>query len=183
MRIRPTLPLILCCLAVNPAPAQSAVTPDADGSTAGDFPLPEFEQLTTHGAYDGSPALKTGLSLVAFVSERAGNRDIWYYDLDSGELERLTEHTAADYQPTWDPTSDTVFFVSTRDDPDGELYSVDPSIDYVRRLTEHRGRDEFPAVSPDGKWVVFSRTEEEGFRPDAAPTGPDWEFPLERGIL
>ncbi|MBD3399866.1 MAG: CHAT domain-containing protein [Candidatus Coatesbacteria bacterium] len=183
MRIRPTLPLILCCLAVNPAPAQSAVTPGADGSTAGDFPLPEFEQLTTHGAYDGSPALKTGLSLVAFVSERAGNRDIWYYDLDSGELERLTEHTAADYQPTWDPTSDTVFFVSTRDDPDGELYSVDPSIDYVRRLTEHRGRDEFPAVSPDGKWVVFSRTEEEGFRPDGAPTGPNWEFPVEPANL
>lgn len=139
------------------------------------FPLPEFEQLTTHGDYDGSPALKTGLSLVAFVSERSGNRDIWFYDLSTGALKQLTEHSAADYQPSYDPTSDTVFFVSNRDDPEGEIYSLNPGVDYVRRLTEHRGADEFPNVSPDGRWIVFARVEERDYRAGIGVLGPEWE--------
>ncbi len=176
---RPLLLLLLLLTSVTVADEVSEDTTDVVAVVEEPIglELPAFEQLTTHSAHDSSPSLRPGLGLLAFVSDRSGNEDIWINNLATGATTQLTTHTAADYQPAWDISGETVFFVSTRDDPDGEIYSINRITSYPRRLTEHRGRDESPAVSPDGKLVVFARTEVRGGAVPPACLGEDWNLP------
>ncbi|MCD4733966.1 CHAT domain-containing protein, partial [bacterium] len=171
----PALLLLLASVSVAEEAAADSATEVVEKPVG--LELSAFEQLTTHSAHDSSPSLRPGLSLLAFVSDRSGNEDIWVNNLRTGTTEQLTTHTAADYQPAWDTSGETVFFVSTRDDPDGEIYSINTITNFPRRLTEYRGRDESPAVSPDGRLVVFARTEERSGATAPACLGEDWNLP------
>jgi TolB protein len=51
--------------------------------------------------------------------------------------------------------SSTIAFTSTRDDPTGEIYLMNPDGTDVRRLTNNTVGDGFVALSPDGKKIVF----------------------------
>jgi TolB protein len=67
-----------------------------------------FVQLTTHGAEDRNPAWSPDGRLIAFVSERDGNREIYLMSAIAGEadtanLQRITNHSASDDDPSWSP--------------------------------------------------------------------------------
>ncbi len=49
----------------------------------------------------------------------------------------------------------TIAFTSTRDNPTGEIYLINPDGTNPRRLTNNAYRDAFPVLSPDGKKIVF----------------------------
>lgn len=84
------------------------------------------------------------------------NDDIWLYDFDNGQSVNLTNHPAADMDPTWSPDGRQIAFISTRG-IQTNLYVLDVASNTIRQLTgQTLGLRESPAWSPDGQWIAFS---------------------------
>jgi TolB protein len=103
-------------------------------------------------------------SRIAFFSTRDGNEEIYVVDLESGRLDRLTTHPAADRNPAWSPDGRLLAFDSERTGRSTLwLTSVDGTVDggaLPRRVTAAEGQHEkIPAWSPDGRWLAFSARE------------------------
>ena len=77
-------------------------------------------------------------------------------NLVAGPIRRLTNHWAYDLIPSWSPDGRHIAFVSTRDDPSGEIYVMGSDGSNPRRLTNNSAVDEFPSWSPDGRHIAFS---------------------------
>jgi CHAT domain-containing protein/tetratricopeptide (TPR) repeat protein len=141
------------------------------------FPLPEPVQITTRFSFESSPAVNREGKLLAFVSDTSGNSDIWLLDLEDQELRQLTTHTADDYNPAWSADGASIYFTSTRDDPEGEIYYYSIELGFARRLTNHRGRDETPEPTNDGKFIYFTRSEPGDYSPPPTSVAADWNPP------
>jgi hypothetical protein len=70
--------------------------------------------LTNHPS-DTKPEISPDGSMVVFMSERAGNWEIYRVDLDGKNLKALTTDSASDGLPTWSPEGSKIAFVSNRD--------------------------------------------------------------------
>jgi len=71
-------------------------------------------QLTDHPS-DTNPEISPDGSTVVFMSERAGNWEVYRVDIDGGNLMALTSDQASDGLPTWSPDGEKIAFVSNRD--------------------------------------------------------------------
>lgn len=104
--------------------------------------------LTRHSAYDRAPVWSPDGEMIAFVSERDLNSEIYVVKtlcLLRGEHcdfqpRNLTEHPASDYNPVWSPDGTEIAFVSTRDGA-SDIYLLETTCLHravacpVRRLT------------------------------------------------
>ena len=93
-------------------------------------------------------ALLVGLGLIA--CDRTSERR----DLETGEIRRLTQHSAADVSPSWSPDGQHIAFVSDRD-VNHEIYVMDSDGSNLRRLTQHSARALRLSWSPDGQHIAF----------------------------
>jgi Tol biopolymer transport system component len=89
---------------------------------------------------------------IVFQFAQAGNTDIYGVALDGGELRRLTDHTAADQEPT--SAAGMVVFVSHRNGRP-ELFSVPAGGGSAVRLTSVAGGATRPALSADGSRLAY----------------------------
>ena len=105
---------------------------------------------------NGQPAWSPDGRRIAFLSTRAGNRELFVMRDDGTEVEQLTTHDANDEAPAWSPDGRHVAFHSERDG-NFELYQVDVRSRAATRLTTHAGEDKFPDWSPDGSAIAFQR--------------------------
>ena len=111
--------------------------------------------LTNHPSSDD--AARPGPSgKIAFISDRAGNRDVYVMDADGGSVTQLTTDPAADYAPDWSPDGKRIAFTSNRDG-NREIYVMDDDGSDETRITttpaEHEGK---PVWSPDGQQIAFN---------------------------
>jgi TolB protein len=67
----------------------------ADGSGA--------TRLTNNPAFDFSPTWSPNGTKIAFVSERAGNDEIYVMSANGTGVTRLTNNPAIDQEPAWGP--------------------------------------------------------------------------------
>jgi TolB protein len=77
--------------------------------------------------------------------------EIYLLDVESGELERLTESKADDRSPAWSPDGRFIAFSSDRSNPEqheNEIYVMSASGDDARRITENDVWDLEPAFRP-----------------------------------
>ena len=93
-------------------------------------------------------------TLLAFVSHRDGNAEIYRMRPDGGDLRRLTENPATDDMPVWSPDGSRIAFTSDREGS-SDIYVIDAERTYIERLTRHPAADFSPAWSPDGRWIAF----------------------------
>jgi TolB protein len=87
--------------------------------------------LTDHPT-DTNPEISPDGKTVVFMSERAGNWEIYRIDIDGNNLVALTSDKASDGLPTWSPDGEKIAFVSNSD---GEwaIWDMDPNGDNQRR--------------------------------------------------
>ncbi len=75
-------------------------------------------------------------------------------DVDGGDVQRLTNHSALDRYPVWSPDGNRIAFNSHRDG-NFEIYVVDADGSDIERLTNHGAADMRPVWSPDGTMIAF----------------------------
>jgi TolB protein len=92
--------------------------------------------------------------VVAFVSPRTGDDDIYLLDPLTGQIANLTAHPAEDRDPAWSPDGIRLAFASNRDG-NRELYLWAAADGSITRLTTDPAYDGAPAWSPDGTRLAF----------------------------
>ena len=116
-------------------------------------------QLTSAPGWEAEPAISPDGSLIAYVSDQAGNPDIWLADVRGGEPLRLTDDPAADGNPAWFPDGSAVAFDRTT--------GAQAAVWRVPRLggTPHLlvADAAHPSVAPDGLRLAFTRRGDSGY--------------------
>jgi TolB protein len=115
----------------------------------------EFKRTQTP---DYAAAWSPNSLLIAFLSTRESNPEIYVMDPEGGDATRITESETSEYGVSWSPDSKKLLFVTERDG-NSEIYVVgvkeDGSPENLRRLTHNEVRDEQPVWSPNGKKIAF----------------------------
>jgi len=115
-------------------------------------------RLTAAPGWEGEPALSPNGSMVAYVSDESGSRDIFVVQTAGGQALRRTDHPGSDTDPAWFPNGSTIAFVSDRG---GEpaIWRIPPlGGDPVMLLANAQD----PAISPDGERIAFARPGQSG---------------------
>ena len=112
------------------------------------------KRLTDDAANNQTPCWSSDGRLIAFVSDRDGNKEIYIAKADGTTPLNLTHHAAEDWTPAWSPDGATIAFSSYRDG-NWELYVMDANGGNPRRLTQSSAADYAPAWSPDGQRIAF----------------------------
>jgi TolB protein len=93
--------------------------------------------------------------LIAFVSLRDGNREIYVMPVQCENPINLTQNPAQDYAPVWSPDGERIAFISDRNERP-ELFIMQMDGTQVTRLSEVPGAKVYgePSWSPDGQQLA-----------------------------
>jgi Tol biopolymer transport system component len=94
---------------------------------------------------------------ITFISDRAGESEVWMADATGGNAVQLTTLGANPGYPRWAPDGKRIVFHSNSEEhPYGAIHVVATESGGTRRLTANRSTDVFPSFSRDGRWIYFS---------------------------
>jgi Tol biopolymer transport system component len=106
---------------------------------------------------DGIAQLSRDAKHVAFMSDRAGEWEVWASDVDGGNAVKLTSLAANPGFPRWSPDGSLVAFHSNSEvEADGNVHVVPATGGKARQLTTRSTTNAFPSFSRDGKWIYFT---------------------------
>ena len=118
--------------------------------------------------------------VLAFVSERDGNPEIYSINVDGTGLARMTNNAAADVDPAWSPDGKRIAFASDRDGSSA-IYVMNADGSNVVRRTDAGAWNEAPAWSPDGRKIAFSSLRDGQFGIYVMNVDEDWSSPTRVG--
>jgi Tol biopolymer transport system component len=88
---------------------------------------------------------------IAFSSFRDANFEIYSIDIENNVLNRLTNNTVNDFEPTWSPQTHSLAFVS-----DGNIAIMDPDSGDTSIVYSGSGDNKDLAWSSDGNKIAFA---------------------------
>lgn len=144
--------LTATAIAAIPTATPPQATPTAEPTQASTVPpsgTPAPEPTATP-----EPPIPPLEGMMAFVSTRDGNPEIYTLNLVDNALTRLTTDPAVEAQPSWSPDGDQIVF-STNRDGNFEVYVMNADGTDVVNLTQHSSDDFDPVWSPDGTQIAF----------------------------
>ena len=118
-------------------------------------------------------------SMLAFVSERDGNSEIYVMNVDGTGLLRLTNDAGRDTDPAWSPDGKRIAFASDRAGS-SDIYVMNADGSNLVRRTQ-TGSSEAPAWSPDGSKIAFSSLRDGQFGIYVMSVDGDWANPTRVG--
>ncbi len=103
------------------------------------------------------PAWSSDGRLLAFTSDRDGNKEIYLSDWEGQRQVRLTENKNIDDNAAWIPNSKRLVYYAEANENSTDLFMLDlESVESPLRLTRLGGRNTTPKVSPDGNKIAYS---------------------------
>ena len=120
------------------------------------------EQLTKGPSDNHSPRISPDGELIAFVSDRDGNPDVYVMDRAGENIRKLSHEVGAVSHPRWSPGGDQLAFLGQTEDGESQIYLSNVEEPEARRLTVGGNVEGPPSWSPDGNWIAFTLTDEEG---------------------
>jgi TolB protein len=94
--------------------------------------------------------------MLAFVSTRSGNYDIWKIPAGGGTAIQVTTNTRFDGGPSWSPDGINIAFHSDRDNPPFmNIWTVSSDGGGEVQITDVNCRDYYPCWSPDSNMIAF----------------------------
>jgi serine/threonine protein kinase len=126
--------------------------------------------LAAGTSIDRQPVYTPDGESIAFSSNRSGNLDIWARSLRTGELRRLTDHPADDWDPGFTRDGKHLIWTSRRSG-NFEIWIANADGSAAHQLTKDGVDAENATATPDGQWIVYnSGSETQGglwkIRPD-----------------
>ncbi len=101
------------------------------------------------------PSFDFDRDLIAFETQRDGNREIYLMSTDGADFINITNNGAADGDAAWSPDGTRIAFASTRTGGT-DVYVMDVDGGNVTRLTDDPAVDRHPYWSPDGSRIAFA---------------------------
>ncbi len=98
--------------------------------------------------------------IIAFDTDRDGNREIYRMEPDGSRILNLSNHPAEDVRPAWSPDGSRIAFVSNRENATGGgqlIYVMDADGGNVRSLPAQKDSD-FPNWSNDGSRITYTHS-------------------------
>ena len=148
---------------------------DVDGNNM--VPLPN------QGIGNFDPAWSPDGTKILFSALKTADRpQIWILDLETGEIQILSEGLNRDLQPTWSSDGSHIIFVSLRQGP-YQIWTMDPDGSNQERFSVSGDlKNTNPVLSPNGQTLVFTQSEGLGSFPGLVgvsyPDGAANEFDL-----
>jgi TolB protein len=120
---------------------------------------PTIRRLTSASAGSFEPSVSPDGRLVAFVTSRDGNAEVYVMRSDGSGSKRLTAFHRDDWAPRWSPDGAWIAFLSNRTGRD-RVYLVRPDGRDLRALTrsspeQTAGEASSHAWSPDGRQIAY----------------------------
>jgi len=94
--------------------------------------------------------------LIAFVSTRDGDGEIFRMNTDGSDLRQLTDNTIWDGFPTWSPDGSRIAYYTSINKKNWVIMVMDSDGGNPRQLTDNGICDGAPYWSPDGKRISYS---------------------------
>ena len=106
--------------------------------------LPKFDGIAS------SPTWHPSGESIALTISKQGNKDIYLYDFQSKQLERLTKNSSIDTEASFSPDGNKIAFTSNRTGQ-VQVYIKDLKSGKISRATFEGRYNAKPVFSPDGK--------------------------------
>lgn len=119
-------------------------------------------RLTYNTGSDQNPVWGAG-TLIAFESDRDGNKELYTFDVTDGTVTRLTDNAGPDVNAYWHPTENAIFY-QTADNTGGnfQIVQLDLNTGAITAITEGNSNEINPVVSHDGTMIAFLRQNSTG---------------------
>jgi Tol biopolymer transport system component len=91
---------------------------------------------------------------IVYVSNQAGNNDIYTINTNGTGDRQLTTDSDDEFDPAWSPDGTKIAFVRN-DEGNRDIWVMNPDGSDQQRLTNDGASDRYPSWSPDGKFIAF----------------------------
>ncbi len=119
-------------------------------------------QVTTGPSDNHSPRISPDGDLIAFVSDRDGNPDVYVMDRSGENIRKISHEVGVVSHPRWSPDGEQIAFVARTEEYDSQIYLSGVEEPDAQLLTAGGNVSGPPFWSPDGAWIAFVLTDEEG---------------------
>ena len=123
-------------------------------------------ELTKHSAIETEPVLSPDGKMLAYVSDRTGQPQVYIMDLSSNKVTRISRKGGYNTSPAWSPDSSMVAFTSQKRGSKSTIYRVriDDNLGTQTRVSPENISSESPTWSPDGSMVAFQGWHKGGWK-------------------